>query len=76
MTYSHHTAADLGITGPHLACRSIDAAEHVVTDVLGYDTEWCLLDTGGRHDVVVYRYRLGPHEITGRATTDRFEVKA
>lgn len=75
MSYRHHTAADLGITGPHLVCRTIDGDENVVLEVLGYDTEWANVSTGDRHDVVRYRYRFGPHEGAGLATRSRFEVR-
>ena len=75
MSYSQWTAERLGITGQHLVCKTIDGDENVVLDVLEYCSDWCNVDTGERHASVRYLYRFGPHEGSGRATPDRFEVR-
>jgi hypothetical protein len=76
MSLRNYTAADLGITGPHLIAHTLDGDRLIVDEVLGYVVDWCNVSTREHHRSAVFTYRApGVDEpITGRVPVRRLTV--
>jgi hypothetical protein len=76
MSLHTYTAADLGITGPHLIAHTLDGDRLIVDEVLGYVVDWCNVSTREHHRSAVFTYRApGVDEpITGRVPVRRLTV--
>jgi hypothetical protein len=76
MSLRNYTAADLGITGPHLIAHTLDGDRPIVDEVLGYVVDRCNVTARTKEWTAVFTYRApGVDEpITGRVPVRRLTV--
>lgn len=76
MSLRNYTAADLGITGPHLIAHTLDGDRLIVEEVLGYVVDRCNVTTRTKEWTAVHTYRApgSVEPITGRVPVRRLRV--